>query len=70
MTGDPLVQKSVTLKTSSWALLEEAAEYGETTPGKLVDAVLSEYLATDGGEAFRKNETLRQLRKLFGKNQG
>lgn len=67
---EPRATRPVTLRESSWSLLDQAAELDSLTADEILDSVLQGMLRTDGGRAVASHHALNELRKLFGGNCG
>lgn len=63
-------ERSVSLKRSSWDLLDAAAAKGLGSPDEVLDSVVQSFLATDDGRTVARAESLAKIRKLFGDNRG
>ena len=71
MDNDKLTERPISLKETSWALLDEACRIDDNwTPSRLIDSLLQTKLRDDGGEMVKRLQTLSELRKLFGHNEG
>lgn len=62
--------RTITLRESSWLLLDEGAELWGGNPDEILDSVLQGFLATDDGRLVARQIALASLKKLFGDNHG
>ena len=63
-------ERSVSLKRSSWGLLDAAAAMGLGNQDEILDSVVQSFLATDDGRTVARAESLAKIKKLFGGNRG
>ena len=62
--------RSVSLRPSSWKLLDEAAHLWDGSVDEILDSVVQGFLATDDGSTLARAESLAKLKKVFGENRG
>lgn len=70
MTTATHEERSVSLRKTSWKLLDEAAALWDGTPDEILDSLLQGFLATDDGRTVARAEALAAIRRHFGENQG
>lgn len=63
-------ERTVSLRRSSWELLDEAVELWGGSVDEILDSVLQGFLTTDDGRTVGRAESLARLKKLFGENRG
>lgn len=70
MTRDTNEVRPVSLRQSSWQLVDEAAVLCGGTIDEVLDSLVQGFLATDGGRAVARAESLAAIRQYFGENHG
>lgn len=70
MVQDSIEDRSISLRTSSWQLLDEAAALWDGTADEVLDSLIQGFLATDDGRAVARAESLAAIRRSFGENRG
>jgi hypothetical protein len=68
--NETIEERSVSLRRSSWDLLNEAANLCSGTIDEILDSVVQGFLATDDGRTLARAESLAKLKKVFGVNRG
>lgn len=68
--NDEREERAVSLKRSSWDLLDAAAQLWDGSADEILDSVVQGFLATDDGRTLAHTESLARLKKLFGENRG
>lgn len=63
-------ERLVSLRRSSWNLLDEAAHLRGGSVDEILDSVVQGFVATDDGRTLARAESLAKLKKVFGKNRG
>jgi len=68
--NDEREERAVSLKRSSWDLLDAAALMWDGSANDILDSVVQGFLATDDGRTLARAESLARLKKLFGEDRG